>query len=204
MKFIDIAKSMSQDFYSGKMDHNDKPDNAHAFNVGYIDREYLKHGQVEKTRRQHVFSIGTEFEQWVANNIHPFAYEAGLSVSVPKHLTFQGPHCDLRRRYVLNYIIDCGGENVRTQWWREKGYPLERVHESGPEGMGFWVKDYANLELIDDVVFGTGIWVLLNPKILHSVENITGYRTFLTVSLPDMAQFPWNNRNPAYSIKNDS
>jgi hypothetical protein len=188
------AQSILRGFYSGTMTEKDIPGNAHVYNSGYAEREYIRNGKVSQNRRQHVFSIGPEFEKWVADNIHPFAYEAGISISVPRDLSFQGPHCDLRRRYVLNYIIDCGGENVRTQWWKEKGYPLERLHESGPEGKSYWVKDYADLELIDDVVFSPGIWILLNPKILHSVENITGYRSFLTVSLPDMSQFPWNNR----------
>jgi hypothetical protein len=194
--FIDRARKMTTEFYAGEKNEQDTPDNAHVYNTGYADREYLRNGVLMKNRRQHVFSIGEDFEKWVADNIHPFPYEAGVSISVPPDRTFQGPHCDLRRRYVLNYILDTGGENVRTQWWREKGYPLERLHESGPEGKSYWVKDYNDLELIDDVVFSPGIWVLLNPKILHSVENITGYRSFLTISLPDMSQMPWNNRTP--------
>jgi hypothetical protein len=78
---------------------------------------------------------------------------------------------------------------------------LERLHAAGPEGKGYWVEDYANLEVIDDVVFSPGIWILLNPKIIHSVENLQGYRTFLTISLPDMNQLPWNNRVPATSTQ---
>ena len=196
-KFIDLAKQMIQSFKDGEMTEHDEPGNAHVYNSGYADREYIRNGVLMKNRRQHVFSIGQEFEQWAKDHIHPFPYEAGVSISVPPDRTFQGPHCDLRRRYVLNYILDTGGENVRTQWWKEKGYPLERLHEVGPEGKSYWVKDYNDLELIDDVVFSPGIWVLLNPKILHSVENITGYRAFLTISLPDMHQMPWQNRLPS-------
>lgn len=194
-EIINRAQAIVDTYNNGTADLSTDPDNAYIYNTGYADRVYHRNGIATKTRRQHVFSIGEDFEKWTADNIHPFAYEAGLSVSVPKGLPGQGPHCDLRRRYALNYILDCGGDNVRTVWYKEKGFPIERLHDSGPEGKSYWA-DYPNVEVIDDVVLGPGIWVLLNTRILHSVENITGYRCFLTVSLPDMFQFPWNNRNP--------
>jgi hypothetical protein len=199
--FIDRARARADEFHRGHEDASSTPDNAHIFNSGYTEREYIRHGVPTKTRRQHVFNIGEDFDKWVADNIHPYPYEAGISVGVPLDAPIHGPHCDPRRRYVLNYILDTGGDNVRTVWYREKGQPLERLHAAGPEGKGYWVEDYANLEVIDDVVFSPGIWILLNPKIIHSVENLQGYRTFLTISLPDMNQLPWNNRVPATSTQ---
>lgn len=196
-KFIDRARGLIEKFNSGTMTEEDVPGNAHVFSKDYIDREYIRQGVVTKTRRQHVFTIGDDFSKWAADNIHPYPYEAGLSVGVPLDAPIHGPHCDPRRRYVLNYILDTGGDNVRTVWYKEKGFPLERLHATGPDGRGYWVKDYADLEVIDDVVFSPGIWVLLNPKIIHSVENLVGYRSFLTISLPDMHQLPWNNRIPS-------
>jgi len=192
---LNQAQIIVDSYNNGTADLDEKPDNAYVYNGGYADRVYHRHGQTIKTRRQHVYSLGEEFRKWTADYIHPFVLESGLSVSVPVELGCQGPHCDLGRRYALNYIIDCGGDNVRTVWYKEKGYPIERLHNSGPEGKSYWA-DYPDLEVIDDIVFSPGIWVLLNTKILHSVENITGYRCFLTVSLPDLNTFPWKNRQP--------
>lgn len=203
-KFIDQAKEMTDKFYRGEGDELDKlqknkfvyQNTSTGISNGYGERTYIRNGKEYGSRRQHVFDMGAEWEQWTADYLHPFAWESGVSVSMPPQWTFQGPHCDLRRRYALNYIIDCGGENVRTQWWKEKGYPIERLHETGAEGMSYWVQNYDDVEIIDDVCFSPGVWILLNTKILHSVENVTGPRSFLTASIPDMDQFPWKNRKP--------
>ena len=192
---IEQALEIVESYKNGTADLERKPDNAHIYNTGYADRIYHRHGVATPTRRQHVFSLGPEFEQWAANNIHPYAYEAGLSVSVPVTAPMQGPHLDLRRRYALNYMLDLGGDNVRTVFYKEKGHPIERLHAAGPEGKSYWA-DYADLEVIDDVVLSTGVWVVLNAKVLHSVENMQGYRAMLTISVPDLNQFPWHNRNP--------
>jgi hypothetical protein len=195
-KIIDKARAILETYNNGTADLTTAPTNAHVYNNNYTNRVYHRHGVETMSRKQHVFSVGDEFDKWAADNIHPYAYEAGLSISMPKDLPGQGPHCDPRRRYALNYIIDTGGDNVRTVFYKEKGFPIERLHDAGPEGRGYWA-DYPDLEVIDDVVFGAGIWVLLNAKVLHSVENMVGYRSFLTISLPDIHQLPWNNRLPS-------
>ena len=57
-------------------------------------------------------------------------------------------------------------------------------------------QDYKNLEAFDTINMQRGIWYLMSPKIIHSVENVMGARTAITVSVPDMDQFPWKNRVP--------
>lgn len=200
--FIDQAKAITQKFYDGQGDDldalikNQFMYQNNGVSNGYGERMYVKNGKQFGSRRQHVFDMGPDWEQWVKDYLHPFPWDCGVSVSVPLHWSSQGPHCDLRRRYALNYIIDCGGENVRTVWYREKGKPIERLHETGPEGMSYWVQNYDDLEVIDDVCFSPGIWILYSTKILHSAENMVGPRSFLTTAIPDMDQFPWKNRQP--------
>lgn len=194
-KFIDLAKIKINDFLFGEKEGSP---NASMYTTGYGEREHVRHGTLTKTVKQCSVSLGEEFEQWSKDYIHPHPFESGATVSIgdaPIH----GPHVDFRRRYNMVYILDAGGDNVRTVWYKERGHPIERLHAAGPEGKSYWVKNYTDLEVIDDVVLEPGIWYLLNTKIIHSVENITGNRSMFTVSLPDMNQFPWKNRTPADS-----
>jgi hypothetical protein len=192
-RYIDLANLFVDNFLSGKS--KDSP-NAGMYSTGYGEREHIRNGVLTKTVKQCSIVLSTEFEEWAKDYIHPHPFEAGATVSIgdaPIH----GPHVDFRRRYNMVYVLNPGGDNVRTVWYKEHGYPIERLHAAGPEGKSYWVKNYSDLEVIDDVVLEPGIWYLLNTKIIHSVENIIGNRSMLTVSLPDMNQFPWKNRTPA-------
>jgi hypothetical protein len=75
-------------------------------------------------------------------------------------------------------LIDPGGDNVRTVFYREHGHPVERHSAWGNPTR---CDDYNDLVEIDSVKFPVGQWVLLNTGILHGVENITGSRINLTV-----------------------
>ena len=109
-KFIDRAREMTGKFYRGEGDELDKhqknkfvyQNTATGVTNGYGERTYIRNGKEYGSRKQHVFDMGKEFEQWTADYLHPFAWECGVSVSMPPQWTFQGPHCDLRRRYALN------------------------------------------------------------------------------------------------------
>jgi hypothetical protein len=192
-RYIDLANTLVEDFLKGST--KESP-NADMYTTGYGERQHIRHGVLTETVKQCSVSLGVEFEEWSKDYIHPHPFEAGATVSVGNGF-IHGPHVDFRRRYNMVYVLNTGGDNVRTVWYRERGCPIERLHAAGPEGKSYWVKDYSHLEVIDDVVLEPGIWYLLNTKIIHSVENITGNRSMLTVSLPDMNQFPWRNRTPA-------
>ena len=194
-KFIEKARKLTQELSDGTctQDRINKP----LFNSGYTERTYIRHGEKINTRLGRMYSLEEEFLTWVKDYIHPWPDETGLNSLWPYDCPTMGPHIDTKRKYLLSYYIELGGSNVRTVWYKEKGQTVDRTHSLGPSGVGYWVENYKDLEEIDSVNMQTGIWYLMNPKIIHSVENIESNRTFIAVSLPDMDQFPWKNRVPA-------
>ena len=193
-KFIDRARTLTQELVDGTC--KDQPINVGLFNKGYNERTYLRHGVELPTRLGRMYSLGDDFIEWVKDYIHPHPQETGMNALVPFNAPIMGPHIDTKRKFVLFYMIELGGDNVQTVWYKEHGHTLDRTHCLGPSGVGYYVRDYKDLEVIDMVNMQRGIWYLISPKIIHSVENVMGPRTAITVSVPDMDQFPWKNRAP--------
>lgn len=129
----------------------------------------LVDGKSENAIRIPRFDVPLTFRQWIVDNISQDIDEASISVSDIGNDGVLGPHTDRRRDYVLMYIVNPGGNNVRTCFWQEKNHPLYRDRIT-------LVDDYNKLDLIDSADFGQYQWVLLNAKILHSVEHIESRR----------------------------
>jgi hypothetical protein len=133
-----------------------------------------------------------EFEAWVNDNITdqwigpPLAATGpGIRVSVPPQgsgSTIAGPHCDNPESWGLMYLLDLGGDDVWTKFWREQGKPLNR-YGAGP-GNGIVCNNFDNLILLESVKFPVCRWILLDATILHSIHGITGPRANITVRVP--------------------
>lgn len=194
-KFIDKARQLTKELADGTCEQ--EPINSGLFNKGYTERTYIRHGVETPTRVGRMYSLGDDFIQWVKDYLHPHPDETGLNVLKPFDCPIMGPHIDTKRKYVLFYPIALGGDNVQTVFYKEPGHTIDRSHSLGPSGVGYYVRDYKDLEAIDQINMQIGVWYLMNPKVIHSVENVHGPRSMITVSLPDMDQFPWKNRIPA-------
>jgi len=87
----------------------------------------------------------------------------------------QLPHTDVTRDFVLLYNIQSGGPQSKLCFWREEGQSLVRERmvavERGP-----------NLKLVDSVYGPFNNWYIVNAKIIHSVEGVSGLRLNLQVS----------------------
>jgi hypothetical protein len=85
------------------------------------------------------------------------------------------PHTDgdRRGRHCIQYLLDTGGDNVRTTWYQESGQPLFRETK----------KQFANAELtkVSEAVFPLHHWVIFSTSIIHNVEPITTSRQAFTV-----------------------
>jgi hypothetical protein len=86
------------------------------------------------------------------------------------------PHTDGIRDCLLMYILDEGGTNVTTSWWKEK----EKEINQSPDTHLF---KFRNLDRYDSVRIPTGKWCLMNNTVIHSVENIVSDRISLTIGL---------------------
>ena len=91
-------------------------------------------------------------------------------------------HTDKERLSALNYVIDTGGENVITSWYKENNKELFRQRKiaGGQSDSGF--VDYQNLELLESINLEKNCWYIIDTRILHDVDNITGIRKSISIS----------------------
>ena len=68
-------------------------------------------------------------------------------------------HTDAKRKSILNYIIDTGGNNVITKWYD------------------------SNNNIINQLVVPEKKWYRMKTDIDHSIEGITSDRLMITISL---------------------
>lgn len=125
----------------------------------------LVNGDSKNAIRIPRFDVPVNFQQWIDDNISCDVDEASISISDPGNDGVLGPHTDRKRDYVLIYVVKSGGPDVRTCFWQEKDQPLYRDRIT-------LVDDYHRLNLLESADFGERNWVLLNSRILHSVEHI--------------------------------
>lgn len=116
---------------------------------------------------------------WIRTNIIPEWGEITWKISTaPRH----GAHVDLSRRWVLQFLIDAGGDDVPTIFYEPTSQKFKFEGQCHHH-----VNDYTYLQETHRFVCPPRSWMILNATNIHSVENITGERRFLSVSL---ATFP--------------
>lgn len=91
-------------------------------------------------------------------------------------------HTDRERLTALNYIINEGGDDVITSWYREVNKNLLREKkESGSQSDSGSVY-YKDLTLLKSVRLKKDHWYIINTRILHDVDNIEDVRKSLSIS----------------------
>lgn len=140
-------------------------------------------GTKTKTRIQFGVNLGLDWEEWVKENIIENFVNTGLRISAyTEYTTTHGAHSDGwfngKPSAKLYYLLETGGDNVITSFYKEQGQPLERYGD--PANMCSCL-DYSKLDLLSQTVFPKHQWVLLNTDILHGVENIEGDRINLAI-----------------------
>lgn len=155
---------------------------------GYLTRDIvLEDGTVTKSRHVESFAMGEDWEQWVRENIIDCYTETGVRTSVGKGIKVHGAHADAPIKWKFFYLVEEGGDNVITTFYKEKGQPLVRF--STPDNI-VHSNDYSNLDVVDPVHIPVGMWMLFNTQVIHAVENIMSDRTILVASVrPEDVQF---------------
>lgn len=152
---------------------------------GYADYEYrnftLKNGQEVKTIKSHRYSIGEEFDTWVKEHCQLDPAPCGVAV-YDDHSSFFAPHVDISRDYTFVYMLDLGGNNVETTWYRQQGYNLVRPDLKSVFDPDVITKNFDTLEEVDRIKLPLHKWVCLNASILHAVENIESTRVGIQIS----------------------
>lgn len=121
-------------------------------------------------------------QTWASNNIMPWIKEFTngqaqdtrmfyREVDVHNDVDFYLPHYDknLRSRGLVYNIVDSGGDLV---FWKHRDHELEERTASDEVS----VYDYSKLTEIERFKSPVETWYMLNARVYHSVENLTGIR----------------------------
>ena len=171
--FVQRARALAQ--------RNDLPDMVENMripeNIRY--RTIQRQGVTMPSRVQRGRDMGTDWEEWVRENIISEFYETGFRVNAPVGISdTHGAHTDPGRKWKLYYLLERGGDAV-TKFYKEKGQPVVRDQS---DELGTW-NNIDELEIIEQVQWPMYQWVLINTMVIHSVENIQGYRCNFTISI---------------------
>jgi hypothetical protein len=121
-----------------------------------------------------------EFYSWVKDNIYQDLdnvkiYQLGHQIWKDGDIIW--PHSDgPRGEFVLSYLIDEGGDNVETHWYKIK----DRELVLPPATHYVAIK---NIDLIHQVRLPLGRWILNDARVLHSVSFMTRPRIAITIGL---------------------
>jgi len=101
-------------------------------------------------------------------------------------------HTDMRRCATIQYMIDPGGEDVRTNFYQQRGQSLRRGWD--PEYRGWHpdlkekfkgkaiTVDYDDVDLVDSVCMQKHNWYLFRSDVLHDVSNLYAPRIHIHVA----------------------
>jgi hypothetical protein len=140
-----------------------------------ITRKIIKDGK----QISHAPNLAADLDQdavrWAKANIAEDFLHIQLSWT-PKNRRESGAHSDATRNYTLIYLLDPGGDNVITTFYKEKDQPLHRPNKT-------FVDYYSLLDKVASVRIKPRTWTVLNSTILHGVENIERPRYAIQIGL---------------------
>lgn len=150
-----------------------------AASSAYAQRQVRIHGQNTKPVFTRRFRLSTDFEQWAASNVVDNFIECIVSHAPANHSGWQAAHTDWPRKFVLLYVLENGGPNCTTCWYRPTSTQVIQSDQNGQT----WVCDKDDLETVDSIKLPMNTWAVLNGGVLHGVENIQEDRITIQISL---------------------
>jgi len=120
--------------------------------------------------------MGDTYKQWAIENMSPDAFDFRV-VTTPKGAPIKGPHVDHTRNYTLIYLLESGGEDHKTCFYKD----IAKNSLIMPPGT--FRDDMSQVQKIAEIQVPLRKWTLLNAHVLHGVENIPLGRVALQVSI---------------------
>ena len=114
-------------------------------------------------------------KQWVQENITDVFNDVRISLTTIGN-NMNGPHIDITRDYTLIYLLDNGGPDHETVFYKERG------SDELVKPRGYHVDNYDNIEPVIRCKLETNRWHLVCANVLHSIENIPNGRLSIQVS----------------------
>lgn len=127
-----------------------------------------------------------ELLNWIRENIindYDFLlYQGHINQTKTSYATHV-VHADTKRKFVLNYFLNVGGNKVTTSWYKENGKSLYRTKNRNMAQANDGKVFYKDLEILESTILQKESWVLLNAGILHDVDFIETRRDAYSISL---------------------
>lgn len=152
---------------------------------GYGDYQHRtitrEDGTTFTTAGTHRYWISEEFESWVQEYFKQEPKGCGISVfdQIGPALA---PHVDASRNFTIQYLLDTGGDNVYTVWYKEKNKEIVRPDLRSNFDPKATIDRYDRVEEIDRIKLPLHRWACLHANILHSVENVERPRIGIQIS----------------------
>jgi hypothetical protein len=154
--------------------------------IGY-GKEYIKNNKI-LTACRYTYGLVRyeELDNWLKINIPGLPtyfnvlYQTQISRnnSPSTHII----HTDKERVSALNFLIDDGGPDVVTSWYKENGKELFRQAKPGGIQTDSGAVSYQNVELLKSAKLEKNHWYIIDTRILHDVDNITTTRKSISIS----------------------
>lgn len=145
-----------------------------------LNAPFLVDGKLKKSTAFFQYDVSRELQKWVFDNVVDLGIANVKSAKTYQDdkdtRDFRGAHSDATRNYVIIWLLESGGKDHRTVFYREKNQPLIRENT-------YNCMDHSLLEEIGSLQVPIRKWTLLNSRILHAVLNIPKPRIALQVGL---------------------
>jgi hypothetical protein len=139
-------------------------------------------GIYDTPQRKKLWSFIDNQDPWFSECIKKIAYQfMGPGTHVPAHID------DIKiriRKYSIIYLLDTGGDNVTTRWYKKK-----KEVEHLPEEENKCI-NYDNIECVYEHKLELHTWYIGNYSEIHSVENLVRMRTGIGILVNQEAKLP--------------
>ena len=161
-------------------------DNTIVDDIGYEKKHIKNNKQLTACGYSMGNVVNEELTSWLEQNIPDITSRFNIlyqtqrsNNNIPStHIV----HTDRLRLTALNYIIDAGGDNVMTSWYKEDGKELHRSKKITGSQSDSGDVDYKNLQLLESVRLEKDNWYIIDTRVLHDVDNITDTRKSISIS----------------------
>lgn len=144
--------------------------------VTSTDRHIEDKGGRYRNARLQRWRLGQDLASWLqSQGIHGFK---DVSVQTINQGDTLGPHTDSWQSCKLFYLLQPGGANVETIWYRQPGKDLIRKKF-------LLIDNTTDLEVVHRMVIPPLQWGFINVQIIHEVRNITACRETFVASFDD-------------------
>ena len=127
-------------------------------------------------------AVDSELSHWIIENITSEATSMDIAVTVTKSKSYRmWPHTDSVRLWTLMYLIEHGGSEHRTVFYKHRDFNFKVESK-----MNF---NYEEVIEVDSIQIPLKTWTIINAHEIHSVENIPGIRIAFQLG---MQNNPWS------------